>query len=158
MVHGKTLLGRQLLVASISNNEVSQMSIYLNCASRLSENSARQRLLLVQWALCYCSQLSCILWSPCELQSDHRSRGCPQLMHAQGRCQTSERCNDCSTGAVAGSVLVLLHFYAWNAEVPSLWPGIAGIFQVILILGSALIFWVSRTGGGSDDYGGYSGF
>ncbi|KAK9799800.1 hypothetical protein WJX73_010831 [Symbiochloris irregularis] len=63
-----------------------------------------------------------------------------------------------STGAVVGSILVLLHFYAWNSEVPSLWPGIAGIFQVILILGSALIFFVSRSGGGSDDYGGYSGF
>ena len=63
-----------------------------------------------------------------------------------------------STSAVIGSILVLLHFYAWNPDVLTLWPGVAGLFQVTLILGSALLFFVSRSGGGSDEYGGYSGF
>ena len=63
-----------------------------------------------------------------------------------------------STGSVIGSILVLLHFYAWNPAVASLWPGVAGVFQVILILGSALLFFVSRTQGTADAYGGYSGF
>ena len=63
-----------------------------------------------------------------------------------------------STSAIIGSILVLLHFYAWNSDVPTLWPGVAGVFQVILVLGSALLFFVSRSGGGTDEYGGYSGF
>lgn len=63
-----------------------------------------------------------------------------------------------SLGAIIGSILVLLHFYAWNPDVTTLWPGVAAIFQVILILGSALLFFVARTSSTSDSYGGYSGF
>lgn len=35
-----------------------------------------------------------------------------------------------SFGAVAGSVWVLLGHYALNPDVPTVWPGIAGLFQV----------------------------
>lgn len=63
-----------------------------------------------------------------------------------------------STSAIIGSIMVLLHFYAWDHAVLTMWPGVAGLFQVTLILGSALLFFVSRSSGGSDSYGGYTGF
>lgn len=38
-----------------------------------------------------------------------------------------------------------------------LWPGVAGIFQVVSILASGLVFFVSRTPA-DGGYGGYQGF
>ena len=38
------------------------------------------------------------------------------------------------------------------------WPGAAGIFQVSFILGSGLLFFVSRTPGSSSTYDGYGSF
>ena len=37
-----------------------------------------------------------------------------------------------SFAAVAGSVWVLLGKYALDPDVPTIWPGIAGLFQVML--------------------------
>ena len=53
-----------------------------------------------------------------------------------------------------GAVWVLLSDYALKEGSETVWPGVAGLFQVTLILGSALLFFVSRTP--SDDSGGYS--
>ena len=60
--------------------------------------------------------------------------------------------------SVVLGIWVLLHFYAWNAEVKDVWPGVACLFQVCCILGSALLFWVSRTPGDESGYGGYGSF
>lgn len=62
-----------------------------------------------------------------------------------------------SFGSVAGSVWVLLQAYALNPTAASAWPGVAGLFQVTLILGSALTFFVSRTPAGESS-GAYSQF
>ena len=59
-----------------------------------------------------------------------------------------------SFGAIVGAVWVLLSDYALKEGSETVWPGVAGLFQVTLILGSALLFFVSRTP--SDDSGGYS--
>ena len=56
-----------------------------------------------------------------------------------------------SFGSIVGAVWVLLSDYALKEEVSTVWPGVAGIFQVALILGAALLFFVSRTP--SDDAG-----
>ena len=62
-----------------------------------------------------------------------------------------------SFGAVVGAVWVLLHDINLKSETGvSAWPGVAGLFQVALILGSALLFFVSRTpaeGSASYSYG-----
>lgn len=62
-----------------------------------------------------------------------------------------------SFGAIAGAVWVLLQNYALNPAVSSAWPGVAGLFQVTLILGSALLFFISRTPVG-DSSGAYGQF
>lgn len=63
-----------------------------------------------------------------------------------------------SFGAVVGAVWVLLHDISLKADTGvSAWPGVAGLFQVALILGSALLFFVSRTPSeGSSEYASYS--
>lgn len=50
-----------------------------------------------------------------------------------------------SFGSIAGAAWVLLQAYALNPAAATAWPGIAGLFQVTLILGSALVFFISRT-------------
>eukprot|EP00879_Flechtneria_rotunda_P003907 GHRR01004147.1.p1 GENE.GHRR01004147.1~~GHRR01004147.1.p1 ORF type:complete len:170 (+),score=25.44 GHRR01004147.1:115-624(+) len=51
-----------------------------------------------------------------------------------------------SFSAVVGSVWVLMQHYAMNPDMAGeVWPGVAGIFQVACILGSGLLFFVSRT-------------
>lgn len=63
-----------------------------------------------------------------------------------------------SFAAVAGAVWVLLGHYALNPDVTNVWPGVAGLFQVTLILGSALLFFVARTPSTESNYGGYGAF
>lgn len=58
-----------------------------------------------------------------------------------------------SFGAIVGAVWVLLSDYALNPEVSNVWPGVAGLFQVALILGAALLFFVSRTPSEGSGYG-----
>lgn len=56
------------------------------------------------------------------------------------------------------AVAVLLKDYALNEAVEGVWPGVAGLFQVTLILGSGLLLFVSRTpsdGGGASSYGAF---
>ena len=63
-----------------------------------------------------------------------------------------------SFGSIMAAVAVLLKDYALNEQVDGVWPGVAGLFQVTLILGSGLLLFVSRTpteGGGSASYGGF---
>ena len=64
-----------------------------------------------------------------------------------------------SFGSIIGAVWVLLQDYALVEGVDNVWPGVACLFQVTLILGSALLFFVSRTptdsSGGGYDYGGF---
>lgn len=64
-----------------------------------------------------------------------------------------------SFGAITGAVWVLLQHYATNPDltVHEKWPGVAGLFQVGLILGSGLLFFISRTSN-EGGFGGYSGF
>lgn len=50
-----------------------------------------------------------------------------------------------SFGAIMGSVAVLLQSYALNDAVDVVWPGVAGLFQVTLILAAGLLLFVSRT-------------
>jgi len=50
-----------------------------------------------------------------------------------------------SFGAVTAAVWVLLQDYALNEAATQTWPGVAGLFQVTLILAAALLFFVSRT-------------
>lgn len=50
-----------------------------------------------------------------------------------------------SFGAIMGSVAVLLQSYALNDAVNAVWPGVAGLFQVTLILAAGLLLFVSRT-------------
>ncbi|CAG9464612.1 unnamed protein product [Pedinophyceae sp. YPF-701] len=49
-----------------------------------------------------------------------------------------------SFGAVVSSVVVLIEGYAKNPDATSLWPGVAGIFQTVLILASGLVFFTTR--------------
>ena len=64
-----------------------------------------------------------------------------------------------SIAAIGGSVAVLLKDYALDSTVQTTWPGVAGICQVTLILGSALLFFVSRIPGDSEgSYSAYSSF
>lgn len=63
-----------------------------------------------------------------------------------------------SFGSIMAAVAVLLKDYALNDAVDGVWPGVAGLFQVTLILGSGLLLFVSRTpteGGGSASYGAF---
>lgn len=56
------------------------------------------------------------------------------------------------------AVTVLLKDYALNDAVDGVWPGVAGLFQVTLILGAGLLLFVSRTpteGGGTASYGAF---
>lgn len=56
------------------------------------------------------------------------------------------------------SVLLVVVIAALNPEqAGEIWPGVAGVFQVACILGSGLLFFVSRTPA-DGEYGGYSGF
>jgi hypothetical protein len=62
-----------------------------------------------------------------------------------------------SFASVIAAVWVLLQGYALG-DVPSVWPGAAGVLQVIFILAAALVFFVARTpaeGGGGYDYGSF---
>ncbi|KAK9809248.1 hypothetical protein WJX72_012057 [[Myrmecia] bisecta] len=63
-----------------------------------------------------------------------------------------------SSSAVIGSVMVLLKDYALDPNVHNVWPGIACLFQVTCILGSALLFFVSRTPTSDSSGGGYGAF
>ncbi|CAK0778991.1 hypothetical protein CVIRNUC_004677 [Coccomyxa viridis] len=63
-----------------------------------------------------------------------------------------------SFASVVGAVWVLLGHYALNPDVSTVWPGIAGLFQVTLILGAALLFWVARTPSSESSYSGYGAF
>ena len=63
-----------------------------------------------------------------------------------------------SFASIIGSVWVLLGKYALNTDATNVWPGIAGLFQVTLILGSALLFFVARTPGSDSSYGAYGSF
>lgn len=61
-----------------------------------------------------------------------------------------------SFGSIMGSVAVLLQSYALNDAVEVVWPGVAGLFQVTLILAAGLLLFVSRTpadGSSSTNYG-----
>lgn len=59
-----------------------------------------------------------------------------------------------SFGAIVGAVWMLLQDYALKqSEVESIWPGVAGVFQVSLVLSSGLVFFLSR---GSTDSGGFA--
>jgi len=66
-----------------------------------------------------------------------------------------------SFAAVIGSVWVMIAHYGNKPDLSAndKWPGAAGIFQVVCILGSGLLLFVSRSP--SDDastYGGYGSF
>ncbi|KAF8065905.1 SF3B4 [Scenedesmus sp. PABB004] len=51
-----------------------------------------------------------------------------------------------SFGSVVGAVWVLMQHYAMNpGSGGEVWPGVAGVFQVALILASGILFFVSRT-------------
>lgn len=50
-----------------------------------------------------------------------------------------------SFGAIIGAVWVFLQGYATKPGVTTVWPGVAGIFQVCFVLGSALALFVSRS-------------
>ncbi|DBA90422.1 hypothetical protein WJX77_002012 [Trebouxia sp. C0004] len=63
-----------------------------------------------------------------------------------------------SFGSIMGSVAVLLKSYALNDAIDVMWPGVAGLFQVTLILAAGLLLFVSRTpaeGTGSTNYGAF---
>eukprot|EP00199_Chlamydomonas_sp_CCMP681_P003101 CAMPEP_0119107662 /NCGR_PEP_ID=MMETSP1180-20130426/11529_1 /TAXON_ID=3052 ORGANISM="Chlamydomonas cf sp, Strain CCMP681" /NCGR_SAMPLE_ID=MMETSP1180 /ASSEMBLY_ACC=CAM_ASM_000741 /LENGTH=179 /DNA_ID=CAMNT_0007093181 /DNA_START=11 /DNA_END=550 /DNA_ORIENTATION=- len=52
-----------------------------------------------------------------------------------------------SFGSIVGAVWVMIEHYANNEELTSAaekWPGVAGIFQVVLVLASGLLLFVSR--------------
>lgn len=53
-----------------------------------------------------------------------------------------------SFGSIIGAVWVFLAGYATKPGVDTVWPGVAAIFQVCFILGSALALFVSRSPGG----------
>ncbi|KFM23204.1 Transmembrane protein 50A [Auxenochlorella protothecoides] len=59
-----------------------------------------------------------------------------------------------SSGAVTGSVFVMLHHFGSSAQ-DTRWVGIASVLEVACILGSALLFFVSRSPG---DEGGYDAY
>ena len=63
-----------------------------------------------------------------------------------------------SFGSIMGSVAVLLKSYALNDAIDVVWPGVAGLFQVTLILAAGLLLFVSRTsaeGSSSTSYGAF---
>ena len=63
-----------------------------------------------------------------------------------------------SFGSIMASVAVLMKDYALNDAVTVVWPGVAGLFQVTLILASGLLLFVSRTsaeGSSSTTYGAF---
>ncbi|GLC37889.1 hypothetical protein PLESTB_001505800 [Pleodorina starrii] len=62
-----------------------------------------------------------------------------------------------SFASIVAAVWVMLAHYARNPDYSAAekWPGAAGIFQVTFILGSGLMFFVSRT---PADTGGYNAF
>ena len=56
------------------------------------------------------------------------------------------------------SVAVLMKDYALNDAASEVWPGVAGLFQVTLILAAGLLLFVSRTsaeGSHSTNYGAF---
>lgn len=58
-----------------------------------------------------------------------------------------------SLGAVIGSVVNLIQHYATNPLAKTVWPGVAGLLQCILVLASGLVFYLTRASGGdSGDY------
>ena len=65
-----------------------------------------------------------------------------------------------SFASIVAAVWVMIAHYSSNPELSSAekWPGAAGIFQVSFILGSGLLFFMSRTPGGSSSYDGYGTF
>ena len=63
-----------------------------------------------------------------------------------------------SFGSIMASVAVLLKEYALNDSINAVWPGVAGLFQVTLILAAGLLLFVSRTpaeGSSSATYGAF---
>ena len=63
-----------------------------------------------------------------------------------------------SFSSIMASVAVLMKDYALNDAVTVVWPGVAGLFQVTLILASGLLLFVSRTsaeGSSSTTYGAF---
>ena len=63
-----------------------------------------------------------------------------------------------SFGSIMASVAVLLKSYALNDAIDVVWPGVAGLFQVTLILAAGLLLFVSRTsaeGTSSTNYGAF---
>lgn len=63
-----------------------------------------------------------------------------------------------SFGSIMASVAVLMKDYALNDATTIVWPGVAGLFQVTLILAAGLLLFVSRTpaeGSSSVSYGGF---
>ena len=63
-----------------------------------------------------------------------------------------------SFGAIMGSVAVLLQSYALNDAINVVWPGVAGLFQVTLILAAGLLLFVSRTPAGDAAASSYGTF
>uniref|UniRef100_A0A7R9V005 Transmembrane protein 50A n=1 Tax=Chlamydomonas euryale TaxID=1486919 RepID=A0A7R9V005_9CHLO len=65
-----------------------------------------------------------------------------------------------SFSSIVAAVWVLIAHYSSNPDLSSSekWPGAAGIFQVSFILGSGLLFFLSRTPGESSSYEGYGTF
>eukprot|EP01024_Parvocaulis_polyphysoides_P024585 TRINITY_DN22487_c0_g2_i6.p2 TRINITY_DN22487_c0_g2~~TRINITY_DN22487_c0_g2_i6.p2 ORF type:complete len:159 (-),score=19.46 TRINITY_DN22487_c0_g2_i6:313-789(-) len=65
-------------------------------------------------------------------------------------------CYVVSFGAVIGSVWNMTQNYALKENMGSeIWPGVAGIFQVVFLLASAMVMFISRSQ--SDEMGGYTG-
>ncbi len=62
-----------------------------------------------------------------------------------------------SFGSIMGSVAVLMKSYALNDATDAVWPGVAGLFQVTLILAAGLLLFISRTPaeGASPNYGAF---
>lgn len=52
-----------------------------------------------------------------------------------------------SFGSLVGAVWIMVEDFSTNPDLTSdeKWPGVAGIIQTFLILGSGLLFWVSRS-------------
>ncbi|GAX76275.1 hypothetical protein CEUSTIGMA_g3719.t1 [Chlamydomonas eustigma] len=65
-----------------------------------------------------------------------------------------------SFASLVAAVWVMIQHYSSNPDFTPAekWPGAAGIFQVSFILGSALLFFISRTPGNSSSYDGYGAF
>ncbi|MEW5302747.1 MAG: hypothetical protein WDW36_005497 [Sanguina aurantia] len=65
-----------------------------------------------------------------------------------------------SFSAVVAAVWIMLLHYSQHPEQSAAekWPGVAGIFQVCLILASGLLFFLARTPADGDGYDGYGSF